>query len=90
LFCQDARLQSSNRRIDAGILFLSTTVEEQKDQGNNDQHCDNRQTAKPKRPALFVDCLHHLLGCVSIFLGKAQPLAKLLHNRLIPQLHTHP
>src|SRR5258708_17383394 len=62
-----ARLQSSDCRIDPGILFLGVTVEVEKDQGSNDKHGSSRQAANPKLPAFFVDCCHDLLGTAPIF-----------------------
>src|ERR1700729_2819314 len=61
LLRQNARLQSSDCRIDAGILFLCAPVEEQKDQGSNNQDGNSCQSTHPKRSPFFVDCGHHLL-----------------------------
>src|SRR5207244_11137223 len=90
LFRQNASLQSTDRSIDPGILFLGATVEEGKDQGGSDKHGNSRQAANPKRPPFFVDCCHHLLVSVSIFLGKAQPLSNLVRDVFAPYLRTHP
>src|SRR4029077_18968331 len=90
LLRQHASLQSSDRSIDPGILFLGATVKQEKDQTSNDKHGNTRQAANPKCPPFFVDSCHHPLGSVSIFLGTAQPLAKLVRDGFIPQLRTDP
>jgi hypothetical protein len=53
LFRQDARLQSTDHRINAGILFLGASVEEERDQGSSDKHGNGRQAAKAKRFAVL-------------------------------------
>src|SRR5207302_8596185 len=90
LLRQCAILQSSDGSIDTGILLLGTTVEKERDQTSNDKDGNSRQAAKSKCPPFFVDRCHHLLGSVSIFLGKTQPLSKFVRDRLIPKLRAKP
>ena len=45
---------------------------------------DRDQAANPKRPPFFVDRCYYLLSSVSIFLGKAQPLSKLVGDGFVP------
>lgn len=84
LLCQYASLQSGDRSIDSGILFLSATIEEEKDHTSNDKHGNSRQAANPKRPPFFIDGCHDLPGGISILLGKAQPFPKLVRDVFAP------
>jgi hypothetical protein len=90
LLRQHAGLQSGDRRIDAGVLLLGATVEEEKDQTSNNKHGNTRQAANPKRPPFFVDRCHHLLRSISTFFGNAQPLSKPVRDVFVSQLRTHP
>jgi len=54
LLRQHAGLQSGDRCIDAGILIMGATVEEEKDQTSNDKHRHTRQAATPKCPPFRV------------------------------------
>jgi hypothetical protein len=84
LLCENARPQSSDCRIDPGFQFLGARIEEEKDQESNDKDGNGCQSANPKRPPVFVDWCHDLLGSVPIFLGKAQPLSKLVRDGFTP------
>src|SRR5579864_3118686 len=68
LLREHSRLQSRDRRVDAGVLLLSAAIKEQKSGSGYNYYGNSQDRANSKRSPLFVDCRYYLLSRSSIFL----------------------